>query len=291
MGSESVAAGRLFSAAAVSALVTSAIWYAVALGGADPVAGAASGGASREPAPPRAEERVRAPVERTDAGSRARIAELEAQLAEARRQLDARADAPAPASIRVSERHSAAAAWLAELLPGTYAGLTAEEAALLRELDLRGATLTDADLAVVAGLTNLRQLILRGTEVRDLGVARLGGLDRLETLSLRGTRVEGATLGALPRGLRHLDLTHCPVGDDDLAGLMTMPGLETVDLMGSGVTDGGMETLGRLGSLRKVELDGTAITDAGLRRLLELNPYLTRVEVRNTAVSDALARA
>ncbi len=96
-----------------------------------------------------------------------------------------------------------------------------KDVANLQQLDLAGVQLTDADLAQIAGLTNVRVLHLEktpttdamlahlkglknltylnlyGTQVTDAGLPRLAALARLEWLSLSGTRVTGAGLAAL----------------------------------------------------------------------------------------------
>ena len=75
--------------------------------------------------------------------------------------------------------------------------------ALIVELDLAGVTLTDADLANVAGLKNLKRLSLARTAVSDAGLAHVKGLAQLETLNLFQTKVTDAGLAQLS-GLKNL---------------------------------------------------------------------------------------
>lgn len=75
--------------------------------------------------------------------------------------------------------------------------------ALIVELDLSGVTLTDADLANVAGLKNLRRLNLARTAVTDAGLAHLKGLAQIESLNLFQTKITDAGLAQLS-GLKNL---------------------------------------------------------------------------------------
>jgi Leucine-rich repeat (LRR) protein len=233
------------------------------------------------------------------AGLRGRVAELEKRLdalvAESRSAhaaLEGAAQAaPAEADPEPSVSTpglSAATSWLRGILPGKFAGLTPEEALFLRELDLRGMEIADADLEHLASLPNLRHLTLRGTGVTDEGLAHLGGLDQLQHLELRGTKVTGSAFEHLPRGLESLDLTDTLVTEETLRRLPVLSSLTTLDLNRLALRDSACEVLGRLPALRHVELDGTGISDDGLRRLLDLHPGLERVELRGTATTDAV---
>lgn len=82
------------------------------------------------------------------------------------------------ASCMVADR--CGAAQLRALLP------LAEQTA---DLDLRGAALSDADLATVGRLRHLTRLHLERTGVTDQGLAHLDSLRHLEYLNLHGTRV------------------------------------------------------------------------------------------------------
>ncbi len=64
-------------------------------------------------------------------------------------------------------------------------------------LDLGGAAVTDAGLAVVGGLPHLVRLNLSRTAITDTGLAHLGKLVYLESLNLYGTRVSDAGLARL----------------------------------------------------------------------------------------------
>jgi hypothetical protein len=175
--------------------------------------------------------------------------------------------------------------WLQRIMPDEFGELTASEVAALTELDLRGTDVTDADLARLASLENLRVLGLRGTKVTDAGLVHLSGLE-LSSLDLRGTQITALGLGYLPaRSLEALHLTDTKVAGAELVRLPPMPRLAVLKLNSLELEDAAIESLCLYPLLRHIELDQTAISDKGLRRLLVLNPDLTRIELRDTSVS------
>jgi hypothetical protein len=171
-----------------------------------------------------------------------------------------------------------------------FGALTPEEAAALEELDLRGTEVTDEDLRHLAALPALARLGLRGTAVGDAGLVHLQEL-ALETLELRGTQVTGGGLGRLPWTLESLDLTGTQLESSDLYRLPGLPGLGTLDLNFIALDDTALEPLARLPALRHLECDQSRITADGLATLLERNPLLERIELRDTPVDDEQARA
>jgi hypothetical protein len=84
-----------------------------------------------------------------------------------------------------------------------------------------GASITDAGLIHLKGLSNLSHLYLLDTHVTDAGLIHLKGLSNLRHIYLSGTRVTGAELVHLKglSNLRYLDLTHPPVTDTGVAEL------------------------------------------------------------------------
>jgi hypothetical protein len=241
-------------------------------------------------------ERTREAVAALDA----RVAGLEARLEAVAAELRAAPSPPeaadeAPLSGRAgpvtvpARGLEAATDWLRRLLPDRFAGLTPEEALFLRELDLRGVEIMDADLEHLESLPSLRHLALRGTAVTDEGLVHLAGLEQLQHLELRGTKVAGSGFGHLPSGLETLDLTDTGVTEDALHRLPALPSLRALDLNRLALGDSACDALGRFPGLRHVELDGTGISDDGLRRLLDLNPAIERVEIRDTRTTDSAA--
>lgn len=112
-------------------------------------------------------------------------------------------------------------------------------------IDLHGTAVTDADLALLAPLTELQVLDLRLTQVTDAGIAHLAGLQELQFLNLFRTSMT----------------------DTGLAHLGTLKKLETLLIGGTAISDAGTSTLLDMSALRKVSLFDTRITDAGVLSL------------------------
>jgi len=96
------------------------------------------------------------------------------------------------------------------------------------DLDLSGQKVTDADLAPLAGLTNLRKLSLARSAVKDSGLVHLKGLGKLESLNLFQTDVTDAGLDqvAAIKGLKRLYVFQTKVTDAGVAKLKTaLPGV------------------------------------------------------------------
>lgn len=177
--------------------------------------------------------------------------------------------------------------FLRTALPKQFGQLTAEEAEKITSLDLRGASLTDADLAKLSALPNLASLSLHGTAITDAGMGYLRNIPKLTSIDLRATKVTGAGVSLLPtERIEALHLTDTQVKGEDLRSLPPMPKLQVLKLNRLSVNDDALASLPSLPSLSHVELDGTKISDQGLRRLLEINPGLKRVELRETPVSE-----
>lgn len=72
------------------------------------------------------------------------------------------------------------------------AGILADMAPVVANLNLSKTALTDAGLAKLAGMRSLERLRLDGTAVGDAGVRALGALPKLESINLIGTKVTPA---------------------------------------------------------------------------------------------------
>jgi hypothetical protein len=122
----------------------------------------------------------------------------------------------------------------------------------VREVNLAGdSTVTDAGLAVVAGLPNLERLTVGSPNVTDAGIAHLAGATRLIALQL-----ENCT-GITDAGLDHL---------------ACLKNLQVLSLAGTRVTDAGVAKLHGAQKLRLVDLTRTAVSDGGATSLLQALP-------------------
>ena len=141
----------------------------------------------------------------------------------------------------------------------------------LMYLDLRGSSITDADLADLKPvLRHLRSLDLSQTHITDQGLAQLSGPTDLIELDLSETAVTG-------QGFQHLEnLTHLtwlrmsgtPVTDDDLVHLQGLTGLIGLALANTSVTDAGLIHLEAIPYVEPQNTTGTAITPEGIRKLM-----------------------
>ncbi|CAI7844600.1 unnamed protein product [Closterium sp. NIES-54] len=179
------------------------------------------------------------------------------------------------------------------------------------ELELCGeASLTDAVLAHVAGMTRLSTLDLSNSSgFTTQGLQHLYALPSLTCLVLYGTPVGGGNDGAVSlngigaaSSLETLVLDETSVGDDDLEPLTTLTSLTSLSLGGChSVTPALMLHVGRLTGLEDLSLGGCAmgdevppllaclrqlssftaprgVTDAGLQHLPAL-PFLQRLSL------------
>ncbi len=104
--------------------------------------------------------------------------------------------------------------WLRNWLPRDYFDAVVA-------IDLSFASVTDADLQSLSGLTQLQTLYLFDTQVSDAGLKHLSGLTQLRKLNLDATLVTNAGLTHL-RGLkqlRNLSLGNIRVGKAGVAEL------------------------------------------------------------------------
>ena len=190
------------------------------------------------------------------------------------------------------------------------------EASGLLSLSLDG-FFTDGGLREVGELTGLKRLSLDG-DFTDDGLRHLRGLTELECLELKSRNLHGpglADLAALPN-LRDLRLARAapdlslaelskvpslevldlsvrylwdgPIGDETLATLPPLPGLESLSLSGTEIGDGGLGPLFRLTGLEELDLTETPVTDVGVGALAKA-PTLQenlRVLLLGSRISD-----
>ena len=158
----------------------------------------------------------------------------------------------------------------------------------LRSLSLSYASITDAELGHLKGLSNLENLWLERTNVTDAGLVHLKGLTKLETLNLDGTKITDAGLAHLKgvTNLKTLSLERTKITGGGLVHLKGLTSLQELHLTETQVTDTGLEHLKSLANLKDLTLYGTQITDEGLVHLKGL-ANLYRLDLYETEVTDA----
>jgi Leucine-rich repeat (LRR) protein len=132
-------------------------------------------------------------------------------------------------------------------------------------IDLHNTRTTDADLAMLQGLSKLTNLNLYGTKITDAGLSHIGELRALEILNLNETSTTDSGLPALQRfiRLRELSLARTRVTDAGLPSLAGLVELRQLTLNGTQITDAGLVHLKKLRNLRHLYLLRTSITPAG----------------------------
>ncbi|HEU0119729.1 MAG TPA: hypothetical protein VFQ91_04330 [Bryobacteraceae bacterium] len=117
---------------------------------------------------------------------------------------------------------------------------------------LQGASITDKELALIAGLKKVAQLNLARTSVTD----------------------EGLRVLSTQPGLTHLHLELTKISDAGLVHLKTLRELEYLNLYGTGVSDAGLSNLSGLTNLKNLYLWQTKVSPEGVKKLKEALPKL-----------------
>lgn len=147
-------------------------------------------------------------------------------------------------------------------------------------ISLNASTVTDEDLARFLpwwwNLPSLRELDLRGAKITDAGLAHLSGA-AIQNLLLDGARVTSDGLKHLAGNteLRSLSLINTGIDDDGLKHLSRLPRLGSLYLEGTSISDQGLRHLVGMESLRYLQLgDNRSVTDAGVQELKSALPKL-----------------
>jgi hypothetical protein len=117
-------------------------------------------------------------------------------------------------------------------------------------LNFNGPTTGDAELAHLAGLSELKVLALANTNITDKGLVHVAGLSKLEKLTLN----------------------NCNVSDEGLAHLQSLKALKQLHLNETKVTDAGLEHLVGLEQLEALMVYGTVVTPEAAAAFREKHP-------------------
>ena len=159
---------------------------------------------------------------------------------------------------------------------------------LINEIDLRATQATNADMAMVAKITELERLLLIGLPLTDSGLQTLSGLRNLTVLEISNTKVTDAGLKhLLPlKKLRGLTLDGMPITDAGVKLAAQLPELAVLKISSTEVTDNGLALLPALTKLDILTLNDSKITDAGLVHVAKIQS-LRQLRLNGTDTSDA----
>lgn len=155
----------------------------------------------------------------------------------------------------------------------------------IEDLSIGGNKVSGPGLHILKALPLLRRLNLSGAQKRNSGtwaatiteadMEIIGGLTRLESLHLGGLRVTNSGLAHLRRmaNLRELDLSKTQVSGSALAVVGAMKGLTHLKLWkAANVDDAAIPHLSALGKLALLDIAETAITQTGVEALRKALP-------------------
>ena len=139
----------------------------------------------------------------------------------------------------------------------------------LRELELWGSDITDADLAQLGQERELEGIDFNATSISDAGFEHIRGLTRLRKLCLSNTRITDAGLSYIAelRRLELLNLDGTQITDAGLDHLVRLSTLQWLSLRLTHVSDAGLRKLEKLRKLKELNVYGTAVTEDGVERL------------------------
>lgn len=147
---------------------------------------------------------------------------------------------------------------------------------------------TDGDLRILNGLTNLKSLILANTRLTDAGLTHIAQAQQLTHLAINNTALTDAGLVHLKglTNLKELDLEDTNVVGHGLVNLQHLSSLKELHLGLTPLADVGIEHINALTSLEVIQLQYTNVTDVGLARLQDL-PNLKDLSLKGTKITSA----
>jgi hypothetical protein len=160
-----------------------------------------------------------------------------------------------------------------------------------------GATVNDAILAVIAGLTDLEELAFGKAkfEVTSVGLFKLASLTHLRRLNVNGLGSYAAAVVDIVKSMPELEYIHLPYGPSDQWArvVATRLGIVEVSTYRSGFSDEGLRYLETMTHLRRIDLRDSGISEAavdrfaaavpGCRIVYKVNGKESMMEPRTTA--------
>jgi hypothetical protein len=165
----------------------------------------------------------------------------------------------------------------------------------LRRLWLPEAAVTDDEMAIIGGFTDLEVLQLDGRNVTDRGFAHVANLKELSLLDMPGVRIMDlapvADLAQLdiivlaPARATSARAVPSPGGPSSLGPLRRLTELTQLILGDTRIEDRDLAVVARLPKLINLQIGARGITEAGLARLAE-SRSLTCLGLTDTSIAD-----
>lgn len=158
----------------------------------------------------------------------------------------------------------------------------------IKLLDIsNSASISNAGLRHLAGLTQLQQLSLGESEITEDGLRFLSGMHEMRELRLGDIPLQGDGLKEFQgmTNLLTLRLNHTGVTDAGMPHVARLAHLEDLDLYRSQITDGGLVHLTALRRLKSLNLSYCCITDAGVAHLVQM-PRLQHLWINQTEITE-----
>jgi Leucine-rich repeat (LRR) protein len=145
----------------------------------------------------------------------------------------------------------------------------------LTELSIGPICWTEKSLALLAKLPKLRQLTLRGGTITGGGLQELSRHKSLTRLVIQGVNLEDAGFSDFTSSsLYYLELSGCTLSKSDIEGVAKLTSLAGLNLSGTNLDDEQLRGLLTLVKLESFSFDNTAVTFEGatvLKALKKLN--------------------
>ncbi len=154
--------------------------------------------------------------------------------------------------LPLAESKSIRSLYFGGALPG---GALAHLPPALDTLMLSRTGTTDAELEKLAGAVALRELVLRGLTVSDNGLSVLPKLPALRVLLLGDCQIAGPGLASAAE-LETLTIIGGPLDDRAVDEICRLPKLKHLDIWNSKLTDQGIERLTQLANLESLRIKG-----------------------------------
>jgi len=160
----------------------------------------------------------------------------------------------------------------------------------LEAVDIKTATLSQDDLAVIAKMSGVKKLSLGGTELDAKANEQLSRLPKLETLCLSRVTFASDPRTTVPVSgfalLKRLEIDDSPLFvDEAIIALGPLPALEEVLTNRTPLGDRALAHLSASGKLHWIIMNQSHITDAGLK-LLSKSPEPLVLHIANASVTN-----